>query len=291
MSAFVSGVNVRPTTTPAHLYAYNAQQPYVPRENDARDRYSAVVPPPPSTQRPITPADRTREYSPPPPPSSGSGTSGSSSHRDRPSSSRRGSSTPSESISHAGSVVNLTKADRDAIKSIPDDIPKCDGSGGASKLRNFVDKFELYLELAREAGLSEKVALTTARGKLVGTAHDWWLDHARDHPSGDPARITTWEQLREAPVEEFTPHDLEGQTYNSLLECKFSNFNTVQQYNTAFNRLQLQLVRTPKFIIIDTYYRNLADTRDLRRDVQRLVAADPAYKKSLSYIQHRALYS
>ena len=61
--------------------------------------------------------------------------------------------------------------DKEALKALMKQIPDYNGSGGVSKLLEFVDKFEAFRE---ESELSPSVELQFATSKLTGDALIWW---------------------------------------------------------------------------------------------------------------------
>ena len=87
-------------------------------------------------------------------------------------------------------MVDTLKADRDTIKLLATEIPKYDGTGGAVKFRNFVEKIESYFDIA---GLSPLMELAVAKSKLIGDAHIFWLSHINCFANDRPERITTWD--------------------------------------------------------------------------------------------------
>src|SRR5271169_986743 len=129
-----------------------------------------------------------------------------------------------------------TFGNQEVLKALMHQIPDYSGIGGVLKLLEFVDKFESYRE---ECELSSSLELQFAMSKLTRDALIWWRQHKREFPSISDKRITTFEELKQGLLEQFTPYEYTTSIRARL--CTLKQTGTVRDYNTSFNWLIQQL--------------------------------------------------
>ena len=168
------------------------------------------------------------------------------------------SKTPSPTNSN---TTSATLQVNDITKELMKDIPRYDGSGGASKLFDYIEHFEDFASIAE---LSSNMEIIIATSKLNGDAKMWWRDHRQSIPIDHPNRIRNWDQLRKALIENYTPPEYAYSIRNKLRSIK--QRGTVAEYNAAFTRIKLQLTDLSQSEAIHEYLRGLQPRiRDLAR--------------------------
>ena len=119
---------------------------------------------------------------------------------------------------------------QEVLKALMRQIPDYNGNGGVIKLLEFIDKFETFQE---ESNLSTTLELQFATSKLTGDALVWWRQHKREFLSTSSERIKSFEELKQALVEQFAPPEYATSIRAKLRALKQSR--TIRDYNTDFN--------------------------------------------------------
>jgi transposase InsO family protein len=144
----------------------------------------------------------------------------------------------SQVSSHAANSVAKSVHELDMTKELFKLVPNYDGSGGPSKLLDYVEKFQKYADVAGD-DITSSVELTLATAKLTGDANLWWREHCATKSIDDLKRIRTWDQLKKALFETFAPPE-----HRMVIREKLKNIKqkgTVIEYTAAFRRLTMQL--------------------------------------------------
>lgn len=136
---------------------------------------------------------------------------------------------------------NFDKRAFEAVKPLLQDVPKFDGSGGATVLELFIQKFQDYHDLAVDAGLSEKILMVHAAQKLTGSAGNLYLHNARTYAVDAPERWRSWIQLRTALQQRFYPAQHIERAETRLMRFEYPRYNSVHAFNDAFTNLLLTI--------------------------------------------------
>ena len=101
----------------------------------------------------------------------------------------------SDSSGYSRRSMNIQIAEDNLIKSLYNFIPRYDRDGDIHKLLDFVDKVELYFEVAELIPTRELMAVIA---KLTGTAGLLWRHHKKKYPDKESSgRIKIWSQLKD----------------------------------------------------------------------------------------------
>lgn len=122
----------------------------------------------------------------------------------------------------------------------------------------------------------QQILLTA--NKLTGNAHTWWSTMKRQ---GEAASIRTFDDMKRALIEEFTPPEHE-QTIRRLLS-KHQQTKSVVDYNVRFNQL---LQQVPFMSFEEQKYFYLSG---LRGDIQRFVSSGELNLANLKTMQRAAI--
>ena len=138
------------------------------------------------------------------------------------------------------------------VKSIYDNIPQYNGDGDIQKLLDFIDKVDDYLVIANTTPMMEIMLITT---KLTSTASLLWRHHKHMHNTESPHRITTWRGLKHLLMQNKVTKEQERYVLSQL--DLLTQKESVQRYNTEFERYTMQLIDLPLTIEMHYYLKGL----------------------------------
>src|SRR5579871_5330307 len=155
------------------------------------------------------------------------------------------------------------KIDDHILQNLYNNIPKYNGEGDVQKLYDFIDKVESYLAIGN---MHTDVELDIITMKLIGTASLWWKHYKKIYNEDSVNKIKNWQQLRNMLLQNKVTDKHESLILSQLESLQQKG--TIQEYNTTFDKLVMQI---PDLSLnIERHYY----LKRLKQDIRQLVKSN-----------------
>ena len=176
-------------------------------------------------------------------------------------------------------IKELRRKLKESAKLKPSKPEKYDGSSKKSELENWLHNVEMYLEAMDM--LYHPKAIPYVATLLTGGAATWWRFHRIAVRKGEKSGFDSWDDFREAILQQFRPEDSGRLAREKLQRC--TQTSSVRDYN---QRIQQLLVEMPETSEIDRVFAYLTGLKTpVRLQVEM---GDPRTLSSAMFLAERS---